>query len=233
MQQTNILAAVNGYMMPTMAQKILQVVNPLVLCGVTAAGKNRVADELYKKGKFERVVTHTTRKPRSNDGKDEQNGVDYWFVDNAQMLQQVNDGQMVEVQAIHGDTFYGTSVEALHKIARDHKRPVLEPDIQGALSLIKAVPGLSPVFIIPPSFEVWMERLGTRGNISDGDKERRLHSARTELETVLNSRQFLFLINQEASQTALEIIQGVSADANTQHTRRLLAEELLQYVQNT
>ncbi len=66
---------------------------PLLLCGATAAGKNTLANELIAEGGYESVVSHTTRLPRKNHGIPEENGKNYFFVDDTTMLHMLTDKQ--------------------------------------------------------------------------------------------------------------------------------------------
>jgi guanylate kinase len=218
--------------MPMRGKSLIGSGKVLVLCGVTAVGKNTIADYLVNHGNFEHVVSHTTREPRENHGILEQNGREYWFVSPEQMLEMIDRNEFIEVKAIHGETCYGTSVAAIEAVLAKGKTPVMEIDVQGALELTEASPSLRPLFVLPPSYDVWMERLGTRGDISDGERERRLRSASMELETALDHRSFVFITNQQVEITATEIMRGIDSSSGTQDTLRQLAQELLDSVRN-
>ena len=143
--------AVSQYVMPDHAKQLIGSGEVTVLCGVTAAGKNTIANYLVECGNYAHVVSHTTRQPRENHGILEQNGVEYWFVSPQEMLELVRDKAFVEVKAIHGDTCYGTSIKAIESVITAGKHPVVEIDVQGVLELTEAVPSLRPLFILPPS----------------------------------------------------------------------------------
>jgi len=230
---TELKKAVASYVMPIEAKQVISRSRMLVLCGVTAAGKNTITSYFLNHGGYGHVVSHTTRKPRENHGILEKSGTEYWFVSDKEMLSLIKNKAFVEVKAVHGDTFYGTSIAAIDSILKANKRPVHEIDVQGAVELTKAMPDLRPVFILPPSYEIWMERLGTRGFMSFGEKERRLGSAKMELEMALNNKSFLFVINNEVEQTVAEINSGTDGNEAIQGERRKLAEELLEYVVKT
>jgi guanylate kinase len=227
---SELLKAVYHYKISDVAKQVLQKSSALILCGVTASGKNTVASYLMSHSNYERVVTHTTRQPRTNNGKDEQNGIEYWFVTNQQMLNLVLAGVMVEVQAIHGDTFYGTHIDAIRSVIAKGKRPLLELDVQSAEALAALVPDLHPIFIMPPNYDIWMERLGTRGFMSDGEKERRLQSAKKELETAVASRFLHLMVNNEAEITATDIMGGITFGSPDQFSLRRTALELRDYL---
>ncbi len=225
-----LLEAVNAYQMPDRAKELVARSDLLALCGVTAAGKNTIANYLIEHENFEHVISHTTRPPRENHGMLEQNGVDYWFTPEEDMLQLVKNQAFVEVKPVHGDTFYGTSIMAIEKALENGKRPVLEIDIQGTLEIARAVPSLKPLFIIPPNYEVWMRRLGLRGHMPESVKARRFASARVELEMAIANPAFLFVVNEEVEYTAKEVIGGIDGSEDAQSRRRQLAKELLSYL---
>lgn len=229
---TKLHDAVSRYVMPEHARKLIGSGEVTILCGVTAAGKNTISNYLVERGNYAHVVSHTTRLPRENHGVLEQNGVEYWFVTPAEMLTLVQSHAFVEVKAIHGDTCYGTSIKAIETVITAGKHPVMEIDVQGALELTEAVPTLRPLFILPPSFEVWMERLGTRGNLSDGEKERRLRSASMEIQTALDHSSFVLTVNHEVEITAAEIIRGIDLSNTTQERHKALALDLLETIRN-
>ena len=229
---TALHGIVASYQMPDAAKTILGSGEVTVLCGVTASGKNTIANYLVSHGDFAHVVSHTTRMPRENHGTKEQNGKEYWFVSPKEMLSLAEAQAFIEIKAIHGETCSGTSINALKHAMDAGKHPVMEIDVQGALELTEAVPGLRPLFILPPSYDVWMERLGTRGFISDREKERRLHSAIMEIETALAHPAFVLTVNQEVELTAAEIMHGVDMSDETQQAHRTLAKELLESIRN-
>lgn len=229
---TKLHALVASYSMPDIASQLIGSGEVTVLCGVTASGKNTIANYLVDHGNYLHVVSHTTRQPRENHGILEQNGVEYWFVNPEQMLELVEQHAFIEVKAIHGETCYGTSISSVKYVIDAGKHPVMEIDVQGVLELTEAVPNLRPLFILPPSFEVWMERLGTRGFLSDGERERRLRSASMEIETALDHPAFILTVNHEVEQTAAEIISGVDSSPDSQAEHRKLAESLLESIRN-
>ncbi len=229
---TQLHAAVASYKMPIQAKELIGSGEVTVLCGVTAAGKNTIANYLVSHGNYAHVVSHTTRAPRENGGLLETNGVEYWFVTNEEMLQRVTDEKFIEVKAIHGETCYGTSISSVEAVINAGKHPVMEIDVQGVLELTEIVPNLRPLFVLPPSFDMWMERLGTRGQLSDGEKQRRLRSASMEIQTALDHSAFVLIANHEVELTAAEIMNGLDKSFQSQDELRKLAEELLDTIRN-
>lgn len=225
--ETKLHLAVREYKAPSAVNTVFGDVEPYILCGVTAAGKNVLERYLVVHGPFEKVVTHTTREPRQG----EVDGKDYWFVSNEQMLKLVEQRAFIEMELIH-EYCYGVSVEAVQKVVLSGKHPTVNVDVNGAAALTKIISGVRPIFLIPPSFDVWMQRLGARNRISDGERERRMHSAKTELETALDNPSFIILANDDVSRTGRAVIDGFSSNEMLQRPQRLAAQELLEYIKN-
>lgn len=224
---TKLHGLVAAYNMPDRAKRALTSGKIMVLCGVTASGKNKLADYLISHGSYDNVVSHTTRKPRENRGVPEQNGVEYWFVQPEEMVEMIEQEQFIEVKSIHGDTCYGTTIAAAESVLERGKKAIMVVDVQGALELAEIVPQLQPIFLLPPSYEIWMERLGFRGDISDGEKHRRMRSASMEIQVALDHRQFLIAVNHEVEITAAEIMTGMDSRSSSQESNRKLAMEFL------
>lgn len=202
-----LMDAVANYQMPEVACDLLQNEKPLLLCGITAAGKNTLAEELIAGGGFEAVVSHTTRQPRLNHGAMEQDGKNYFFVADEEMLQMILDEQFVEAKPVH-DKVYGTSIEAYKAPLARGNVPVLDIDVQGAEEFVVAVPSLRPIFLLPPSFRVWQQRLKGRGDLAIEDLKPRVRSAVMEIETILQNPAFQLLVNTDKAQTAEMIRSG-------------------------
>jgi guanylate kinase len=222
---TQLIEAVRTYHIPPEATALLTAHKPLVIVGATGSGKDAITDYVESSSQFREVVTHTTRPPRHDD----QNGINYWFVNKAQMLRLLNGHQMIEAKLIHGDTVYGISIGAYKKVIADGYNPILVIDVHGVEDISKHVPGLQAAFILPPSFEVWMERLDKRGHMSHVEKARRLQSAKAEIEHVLRSRHFNLYVNRDVHIAAQEILRGAVIPSE-QHHNRELAQQLLDHI---
>lgn len=221
---TQLIAAVKNYKMPPAAAEFLGQNPPLIICSVTASGKNTIADYIIKaRQNYQETVSHTTRAPRQG----EIDGVHYWFVDEIKMLELVHAQVFIEAKAIHGQTIYGTSIESYKTVIKQGHKPLLIIDVQGVEEISQAVPQLRPFFILPPSYEEWMNRLHSRGVVTEEDKARRLVSARRELETVLRNPAYILVVNDNIDRAAKEILSG-KVDEATQAKNRQLAKKLLE-----
>ncbi len=227
---SHLHASVASYVMPIHAKELISSGEVTIVCGVTASGKNTIIKYLVENQGYEHVVSHTTRLPRTNDGIPEQNGREYWYVTPEKMSELVDNKDFLEVKAVHGETCYGTSIEAIESVIERGNHPIMEIDVQGALELTKAVPSLRPLFVLPPSYDVWMERLASRGSISDSDKRKRFLSASMEIQTALDHPAFVLTINHEVAETATEFLAGYDMSPQARTKRRKLATELKEAV---
>lgn len=219
-----LLKEVKDYKMPAAAASFLSQNPPLIICSVTASGKNTVADYIIKNHQnYQETVSHTTRPPRSG----ESDGVHYWFVDDTKMLELVSAGAFVEVKAIHGDTVYGTSLQAYKTVLESGHTPLLVIDVQGVEELQRGLAQIRPFFILPPSYEEWMNRLHSRGVITDDDKVMRVASAKRELQTVLANPVYILVVNYKVEDAAKAILKG-EKNKETQAKNRVLAKQLLE-----
>src|ERR1039457_4820765 len=94
---TQLLDAVRAYKMPAPAVELLSKNSTLVLTGATASGKDAIEEYIQKISNWCHVVTHTTRQIRPG----EQNGMDYWFVSEDEMLKLTKQGHFIEIEFIH------------------------------------------------------------------------------------------------------------------------------------
>src|SRR5438067_93435 len=126
-QHKQLLAAVAAYKMPPAAINLVKQNPPLIIAATTASGKNTVADYILERTPYKEVISHTTRQPREG----ERNGQHYWFVDDNEMLKITQTQGFIEVQTIHGETVYGTTISAYQAASQDSHKPLLVMDVQG------------------------------------------------------------------------------------------------------
>ncbi|HEY5853221.1 MAG TPA: guanylate kinase [Aldersonia sp.] len=152
----------------------------MVLVGPSAVGKStvvrclrdRVPDLLFS-------VSATTRAPRPG----EVDGRDYCFVGRAEFDRMIDGGELLEWAEIHGGLQRSGTPARPVRDALDAGRPVLvEVDLAGARAVRAAMPEATSVFLAPPSWDALVSRLTGRGTESPAVIERRLETARVELE---------------------------------------------------
>lgn len=153
---------------------------PVVLSAPTGAGKTTIARRLVEREpEFVFSVSATTRAPRPGEAP----GVDYHFVDDDEFERMIRDHELAEWARVHG-RWYGTPLRNLREAMENGQFTLLDIDVQGASQICERVPEALRIFVLPPSLDVWIERLKGRGTESEGELRRRLTSALEELRRI-------------------------------------------------
>ena len=151
----------------------------LVLSSPTAAGKSTIARSLLQDDPaFVSSVSVTTRAKRSS----EIDGQHYRFIDRREFDRLREDEALLEWAEVHGN-LYGTPREPVERAMAAGRDMLFDVDYQGAAQMRDKVPtDMVSVFILPPSMRELRERLRRRAEDSEASMQRRLETARTELE---------------------------------------------------
>lgn len=154
----------------------------VVLLGPSAVGKSTVVTRLKQRiPEMYFSVSMTTRKPRPG----EVHGRDYLFVNKQEFQKHIDAGEMLEWADIHGGLQRSGTPAGPVDTALEQSRPVLvEVDLAGARAIAASRPESITVFLSPPSWEELVERLTSRGTETPEAVERRLATARTELDAI-------------------------------------------------
>lgn len=150
-----------------------------VLAGPTAVGKGTVVAALL--GRYPTLtvsVSATTRDPRPG----ELNGVHYYFVSPQEFDSMIERGEMLEWALVHGKNKYGTPRGPVDEALAAGEPVLLEIDLAGARQVKVNRPDAQFIFLAPPSWEELERRLVGRGTEGPEERERRLATARVELE---------------------------------------------------
>lgn len=218
------------YRISDAGKQILAKTKLALLVGPTAAGRNTIIDALLKTGEYHPIVSDTTRKPRQNNGVWEQNSREYWFKPEEEVLGDLKAGKFLEAALIHNQQVSGISLRELEQANKEGKIAVNEIEIVGMQNIIEAKPDAYAFFVVPPSFDIWMQRLEGRGTMSAADKQFRLESAVKEFETALKHKYYIFLVNdtfQHSVERMHQIING-EQDSSHQELGRKTVEHLLE-----
>jgi len=202
----------------------------VLLVAPSSSGRNTVIRELLKTGDYHFIVSDTTREKRINDGVPEQNGVEYFFRSEEEVLQDIKDGKYLEAAVIHNQQVSGISVREIQKAQEADKIAITDAEIAGADSATSVKPDTLAIFLLPPSFEEWQRRIKKRGSMSSEEYKNRMESAATELATALDRDYYKFVINSSVQEAAKQVNSLAKMDSQTakEHDEaRQLAKQLL------
>lgn len=178
----------------------------LVIAGPTAVGKGTVARRILETNSdIVLSVSATTRQPR----KGEVDGESYFFLSDAEFDRLIESGEMLEFAVVHGTHRYGTPRQPVLAAIEAGKNVLLEIDIQGASQVKEQMPEAITVFIAPPSWEELVRRLEGRGTEDSVEMERRLATARIELQAQGHFDHVV--INDDVAKCAQSVVELLSA----------------------
>lgn len=150
---------------------------PLVLSSPSGAGKSTIARALLAaREDLGYSISATTRPPRPG----EVDGKDYHFLGGAEFERRVAAGEFVEWAKYSGSR-YGTLKAEIERILASGRHPVLDIEIAGARAVRRAFPESVLVFVVPPSAEELLRRLGGAGGTRAASLVQRLRRAVEEL----------------------------------------------------
>ena len=150
-----------------------------VVSGPTAVGKGTVVARLRAEHpEFFVSVSATTRPPRP----EEIDGVHYRFVTDAAFDELIDTGALLEWATVHGTHRYGTPRQPVLDALTDGRQAIVEIDLAGARQVRRQLPEARLVFLAPPSWSELIRRLTGRGTETVAQQERRLQTARDELD---------------------------------------------------
>jgi guanylate kinase len=159
----------------------------LVLAGPAGSGKTTLCARLVAEiPGMQRVVTSTTRAPREG----EVHGRDYFFFSDAEFDRLAAEDAFFEWARVHGaDRRYGTLRSVIRANLAAGTDLCMNIDVQGVASVRRAAAAdpflarrLVTVFLVPPDLDELRRRLRGRGQDGDEEIERRMQTARRELD---------------------------------------------------
>lgn len=159
----------------------------VVLSGPSGSGKTTIVNRLLRDSPvpLQMSISATTRPMRPG----EVDGVNYHFLTQAEFDQRRAAGDFLEYAEVHKSGYwYGTLRSELDRIRASGCWALLEVDVQGALNIMQQYPEALSIFLETPSADEYERRLRSRGTESDAVIERRLQTARSELQLAVRYR---------------------------------------------
>ena len=194
----------------------------LVISAPSGGGKTTVIQGLLAcESNLRRVVTCTTRLPRSNERED----VDYHFLTLQDFDQRVAAGDFLEYARVY-DQAYGTLRASVLGLLRSGMDVVLSLDVQGvatlqteAVSHPELLAAMTTVFLTPPSIRELEHRLRARAADSEPSIQRRLREASHE---IAQWKKFDYLIVSESRDEDLRRMRAVLQSERLRSRRQQL-----------
>jgi len=156
----------------------------ILISAPSGGGKTTLCQQLLAvRPDLTRAITCTTRSPRPG----EKDGVDYYFLAEADFERRIQAGDFLEYATVFGRSYGTLRSEVLNKL-RAGRNVLLNVDVQGAAAIRECAAhepdlkrALVTVFLTPPSAAVLAERLKQRNTDPPQEIQKRLALAREEI----------------------------------------------------
>ncbi|MBC7764482.1 hypothetical protein H7Y29_02090 [Microbacteriaceae bacterium] len=207
----------------------------VILLSVTGGGRNTIINKLVETGRYHFIVSDTTRPAKVRNGALEIDGEAYHFRSQEDVLGDIKAGAYLEAELIHDQQVSGTRVAELVRAHNSGKVPINEVDIGGTDAIAAIKPDTLFLFIVPPNFDEWMRRLHTREDMSEKELLNRLTTAVRMLRAVLNSKRFVFVVNDSLEQVVSAVDDYISGKTHDTHdilarqTARTLLDAIIEH----
>lgn len=130
-----------------------------IISGPSGSGQDSVIEGLAERFPVERVITSTTRKPRSG----ETDGHPYYFLDRPTFEAGIAEGKFIEWAREYNDELYGVTHEELARVADCEKIGIWKIEWKGVVTAKRLFPGIVAILISAP-LESIEARLRKRDN---------------------------------------------------------------------
>jgi guanylate kinase len=151
----------------------------IIITAPSGSGKTTLVKQLLTDMKqLQFSISACTRAPRNN----ETHGKDYYFYSVDTFKKLIEEDAFAEWEMVYEGKYYGTLKTELQRIWSEGCIPLVDVDVEGALSIQNVYPDSSlTIFIQPPSIEELRARLLKRGTETIKSLEERISKASLEL----------------------------------------------------
>ena len=152
----------------------------IIISSVSGGGKTTVIKMLREScPHLALAVTATTRSPR----KGEEEGKDYYFYKQEQFEKEIQEEKLLEYAQVHGH-YYGVPAEPVLKKLKEGLCVILNIDVQGMQTIKKKLGSgkILSFFLLPPSPEIWEQRLRQRMTDTEEQIQYRLKQGKLEMQ---------------------------------------------------
>ncbi len=181
----------------------------VILSSPSGAGKTTLVKEISSKNNFSISVSHTTRKPRSN----EINGIHYYFISQGEFKELISKNKFLEYAKVFNN-YYGSSEDIVIKKLNKGQSVIFDIDWQGTeqIKQKKLKYKIITIFILPPSRKELFNRLLNRDLSDEKNAMKRMKQFDKD---VLHWKNYdLVVINDNFNKCYDKIIKYINTDTN-------------------
>ena len=174
----------------------------IILSSPSGAGKTTLVKKIAKENSFKISISHTTRKPRSN----EKYGEDYYFINEKEFANLIRKQEFLEYAKVF-ENFYGSSKSKVIENLKNGKNVIFDIDWQGTEQIKKKNLSFKLIsfFILPPSKTELFNRLRNRDMKDKNIVEQRMKQFNEDINHWKNYD--FVVINDDFQKCYLEIVE--------------------------
>jgi len=186
-----------------------------IISAPSGSGKSTLVNKLLKLvPNLDFSISYTTRPPRGA----EKNGKQYHFVPRQQFERMIQAGEFLEHADVFGN-YYGTARRFLGEAEQKGHDLLLDIDVQGAAQIKQNLPDGVSIFILAPDFKTLELRLRHRSEDEEEVIQRRLATARREIE---NYDKYNYIVINDDLKESVECLMSI---VQVERLRRSLSQE--------
>ena len=177
----------------------------VILSSPSGAGKTTLVKKIAKENNFKISISHTTRKPRSN----EKNGKDYYFVPDKEFINLIKNEEFLEYAKVF-ENLYGSSKSKVIENLKNGENVIFDIDWQGTEQIKKKKLSFKLIsfFILPPSKTELFNRLRNRDMKDKNIVEKRMKQFNEDINHWKNYD--FVVVNDDLQKCYLEIIDFIN-----------------------
>lgn len=224
-----------NYRMSAHALQVLRDAKLVVFSGVAGGGRNTVIKYLADHHNYHFLVSDTTRPPKLRDGMMEQDGVNYFFRSETDVLKDLEAGEFVEAEIIHNQQVSGTSIRELEVANRSGQTILHEVEFGGTRHFAEMKPDAIIIGLLPPGYDAWIARFSNREQLSLQEYTNRLETAEQVLRRMVSEPYFKLVINDAVPACAeyvRHIVETGTTDDDKQQAAMVVAHDMLARVRS-
>ncbi|HOY52144.1 MAG TPA: guanylate kinase [Prolixibacteraceae bacterium] len=193
----------------------------IIVSAPSGAGKTTIVHHLLSRPLgLEFSVSATSRPPRTG----EVNGHDYFFLNEAEFRQKIDEQAFVEWEEVYPGIFYGTLQSEIERIWQKGHAVIFDVDVVGGLHLKRIFGDKAlALFVMPPSVEVLHQRL--RGRSTDSEEKIATRIAKADYELSFAPQFDKIIVNDDLTSAFLEAEKVVGEFLTDQSPDRSLKPE--------
>jgi guanylate kinase len=182
-----------------------------IISAPSGSGKSTLVNELRKLvSGLDFSISYTTRPPRGS----ERNGCEYYFITKDEFEEMIRNDEFLEYAKVFGN-YYGTARRFLREAQQKGTDLLLDIDVQGAAQIVKKIPDAVSILILPPNRMKLEQRLRDRGQDAEQVIQRRLATARQEIENYGN---YDYILVNDRLDESIDLLKSIVLTERLNHT---------------